>query len=151
MKRLFALLLAMTMTISLTGCSKDKEKPLTPPEENFEADGMEEEEPDKEETAEPEHDPAVAQELEGVSFAYNGVIRAMYQPDISKDGAMQGTNHNLYKTLSEKFSLQIIASGGVSSIEDVKRLAAQDLYGAIVGRAYYSGDINLKDAIEVAR
>lgn len=86
MKRLFALLLAMTMTISLTGCSKDKEKPLTPPEENFEADEMEEEEPDKEETAEPEHDPAVAQELEGVSFAYNGVIRAMYQPDISKDG-----------------------------------------------------------------
>ena len=78
-------------------------------------------------------------------------VKTVICTDISKDGAMQGTNHILYKTLSEKFSLQIIASGGVSSIEDVKRLAAQDLYGAIVGRAYYSGDINLKDAIEVAR
>ena len=78
-------------------------------------------------------------------------VKTIICTDISKDGAMQGTNHSLYKTLSEKFSLQIIASGGVSSIEDVKRLAAQDLYGAIVGRAYYSGDINLKDAIEVAR
>jgi len=86
MKRLLVLLLAMTMSISLVGCSKDKEKPLTPPEENFEADEMEEEEKKQDEPAEPEHDPAAAKELEGVSFAYNGVIRAMYQPDISKDG-----------------------------------------------------------------
>ena len=78
-------------------------------------------------------------------------VKTIICTDISKDGAMQGTNHSLYKTLSEKFDLQIIASGGVSSIADVKRLADQGLYGAIVGRAYYSGDINLENAIEVAR
>ena len=71
--------------------------------------------------------------------------------DISKDGAMQGTNHDLYKTLSETLCLQIIASGGVSSLEDVQRLAAQNLYGAIIGKAYYSGSINLAQAIEVAK
>ncbi|MBE6912292.1 MAG: 1-(5-phosphoribosyl)-5-[(5-phosphoribosylamino)methylideneamino]imidazole-4-carboxamide isomerase [Ruminococcaceae bacterium] len=71
--------------------------------------------------------------------------------DISKDGAMVGTNVELYRELSEKYSLDIIASGGVSSIEDVKRLRALDLYGAIVGKAYYTGAINLKEAIEVAK
>ena len=71
--------------------------------------------------------------------------------DISKDGAMQGTNHDLYKTLSEKFSLQIIASGGVSSLEDVRHLADHNLHGAIVGKAYYSGSLDLARAIEVAK
>ncbi|MBQ7118765.1 MAG: 1-(5-phosphoribosyl)-5-[Oscillospiraceae bacterium] len=71
--------------------------------------------------------------------------------DISKDGAMVGTNVELYRELSEKYSLDIIASGGVSSIEDVKHLRALDLYGAIVGKAYYTGAINLKEAIEVAK
>ncbi len=71
--------------------------------------------------------------------------------DISKDGAMIGTNHELYCELSEKFGLQIIASGGVSSIEDVEKLSKLDLYGAIIGKAYYTGAINLKQAIEVAK
>ena len=71
--------------------------------------------------------------------------------DISKDGAMQGTNHALYQTLSQTFRLQIIASGGVSSIEDIRRLSQQNLYGAIVGKAYYSGSIRLAEAIEVAK
>lgn len=71
--------------------------------------------------------------------------------DISKDGAMRGTNLALYKELSEKFSLDITASGGVSSIDDVKRLRDMGLYGAIIGKAYYIGQIDLKEAIEVAR
>ena len=71
--------------------------------------------------------------------------------DISKDGAMQGTNHELYKELSERFSIDVIASGGVSSIEDIKRLTAQNLYGAIIGKAYYTGAIDLSTAIEVAK
>ncbi len=71
--------------------------------------------------------------------------------DISKDGAMQGTNLELYRTLSQKFPLQIIASGGVSSISDVAALRNMDLYGAIVGKAYYVGAIDLKEAIEVAK
>ena len=71
--------------------------------------------------------------------------------DISKDGAMQGTNHELYKKLSEKFRLNITASGGVSSISDVRRLREQNIYGAIIGKAYYTGDINLREAVEVAK
>ena len=78
-------------------------------------------------------------------------VRTVICTDISRDGAMQGTNHDLYKTLSEKFSLQIIASGGVSSLEDIRRLAAQNLHGAIIGKAYYSGSLDLAQAIEVAR
>ena len=71
--------------------------------------------------------------------------------DISKDGAMQGTNHALYRELSHRFDMQIVASGGVSSLEDVKKLAALGLYGAIVGKAYYTGTISLPEAIEVAK
>ncbi|MBQ4120680.1 MAG: 1-(5-phosphoribosyl)-5-[Clostridia bacterium] len=71
--------------------------------------------------------------------------------DIAKDGAMQGANHALYKMLSEKFSLQIVASGGVSSLDDVKRLSAMNLYGAIIGKAYYTGAIDLREAIEVTK
>ena len=71
--------------------------------------------------------------------------------DISKDGAMKGTNRELYRELSEKFRMNIVASGGVSTLEDVQALAAMDLYGAIIGKAYYTGAINLKEAIEVSR
>ena len=78
-------------------------------------------------------------------------VKTLICTDISKDGAMQGTNHGLYRELSEKFSMQITASGGVSSIEDIKKLRSLDLYGAIIGKAYYTGAIDLKEAIEVAR
>lgn len=78
-------------------------------------------------------------------------VKTLICTDISKDGAMQGANHDLYQELSRKFDLQIIASGGVSSLEDVKRLAAMHIHGAIIGKAYYTGAIDLKEAIEVAR
>lgn len=78
-------------------------------------------------------------------------VKTLICTDISKDGAMQGTNHDLYKTLMEKFSMQIIASGGVSSLDDVIRLRQQNTYGAIIGKAYYTGAIDLKEAIEVAK
>ena len=68
--------------------------------------------------------------------------------DISRDGAMQGTNVELYKALSKELNMQIIASGGVSSMDDVRALKALDLYGAIVGKAYYTGAIDLRKAIE---
>ena len=70
--------------------------------------------------------------------------------DISRDGAMRGTNREMYRTLSQKYSLQITASGGVSTMEDVRQLREMNLYGAIIGKAYYTGDIDLKKAIEVA-
>ena len=83
-------------------------------------------------------------------MAANGV-KTLICTDISKDGAMEGANHDLYRTLSQRFDLQIIASGGVSSLEDVKKLAQMDIHGAIIGKAYYTGAIDLKEAIEVAK
>ena len=71
--------------------------------------------------------------------------------DISRDGAMQGTNRQLYKELSEKFKIQLIASGGVSDLADVKALKEMDLHGAIIGKAYYTGAIDLAEALEVCR
>ncbi len=78
-------------------------------------------------------------------------VKTVICTDISKDGAMKGTNLQLYKTLGEKYSLDLIASGGVSSTEDVVALARMGIYGAIIGKAYYIGAIDLKKAIEVAK
>lgn len=71
--------------------------------------------------------------------------------DISRDGAMKGAAHELYRELSERFKMNFTASGGVSGIDDVKRLAALNLYGAIIGKAYYTGAISIKEAVEVAK
>ena len=78
-------------------------------------------------------------------------VKTVICTDISKDGAMMGTNLALYRSLSERFSMQIVASGGVSSLEDVKRLSQMGLYGAIIGKAYYTGAIDLKEAVEVTK
>ena len=77
-------------------------------------------------------------------------VKTVICTDISRDGAMKGTNRVLYRELSQKYSIDLIASGGVSTLEDVKSLAAMDLHGAIIGKAYYIGAIDLKTAIEVA-
>ncbi len=71
--------------------------------------------------------------------------------DISKDGAMRGTNRELYRELSEKYGVPVTASGGVSDLSDVIALRKLNLYGAIIGRAYYNGAIDLKEAIKVAQ
>ena len=78
-------------------------------------------------------------------------IKTLICTDISKDGAMQGPNAQLYQELSRQLGMQIIASGGVSSIADIERLAAMELHGAIVGKAYYTGAVDLRQAIEVAK
>ena len=78
-------------------------------------------------------------------------VQTLICTDISKDGAMQGANHGLYRQLKEDLNLQIIASGGVSSLEDVAKLAKLDIHGAIIGKAYYTGAIDLPKAIEVAK
>ena len=70
--------------------------------------------------------------------------------DISRDGAMVGANRALYADLQRKYRMDIVASGGVSSMEDVRALAALELYGAIIGKACYTGAIDLKKAIEEA-
>ncbi len=78
-------------------------------------------------------------------------VKTLICTDISKDGAMQGTNRELYKELSEKFDIDITASGGVSSLDDIKALRKLNLYGAIIGKAYYIGAIDLKEALEAAK
>lgn len=78
-------------------------------------------------------------------------VQTLIVTDISRDGAMKGTNRELYRSLSARYSLQITASGGVSNLDDVKALASLGLYGAIIGKAYYTGAIDLRRAIEVAK
>ncbi len=71
--------------------------------------------------------------------------------DISKDGAMNGTNRELYRDLSAKYHTDIVASGGVSSLDDIAALRDMGIYGAILGKAYYIGAVDLREAIEVAK
>ena len=71
--------------------------------------------------------------------------------DISKDGAMSGTNLGLYHDMVQQLKLNITASGGVSSLADVRALAKDNLYGAILGKALYTGDVDLKDALAAAK
>ena len=78
-------------------------------------------------------------------------VRTVICTDIARDGAMAGTNHDLYAELMERFQMNVIASGGLAAIEDVRRLAAKNLHGAIIGRADYTGAISLREAIEVAK
>lgn len=78
-------------------------------------------------------------------------VRTVICTDISRDGAMRGANAELYERLKRDFGLELIASGGVSSLEDVRRLRTLGLYGAIIGKAYYTGDIDLREAVEAAR
>ena len=78
-------------------------------------------------------------------------IKTIICTDISRDGAMRGTNLELYKELSEQLSMDIIASGGVSSMDDVIRLRDMKLYGAIIGKAYYTGAIRLDEAVRLAK
>lgn len=76
-------------------------------------------------------------------------VKTIICTDISKDGAMQGTNRALYKELTQRFSMDIIASGGVSSLEDIQALKAAGVHGAIIGKAYYTGAIDLAQAIRL--
>ncbi len=78
-------------------------------------------------------------------------VSAIICTDISKDGAMSGTNLALYQELQKELHMDITASGGVSSLADVRALQAYDLYGAILGKALYTGDVVLKDALDIVK
>ncbi len=77
-------------------------------------------------------------------------VRTVICTDIAKDGVLQGTNLELYRDLSRRFDLDIVASGGVSGMEDIRELAEMGLYGAIIGKALYTGDVDLAKAVEAA-
>ena len=79
-------------------------------------------------------------------------VRTVIVTDISRDGAMKGTNRSLYAELADQFpALDVIASGGVSSLDDVKALSDMDIYGAIIGKAYYTGAINLCECVKATQ
>ncbi len=77
-------------------------------------------------------------------------VQTIVCTDISKDGVLGGANHELYRRLSREIDADIIASGGVSSLEDIRALGRIGLYGAILGKALYTGDIELSEAIRLA-
>ena len=79
-----------------------------------------------------------------------GVKHIVYT-DISKDGLLSGTNLELYRQLSEKCKVDIVASGGVTTLDDVKKLAEMKLYGAILGKALYTGNIDLAAAVTLTK
>ena len=90
------------------------------------------------------------------AFTFCGELRGfgvstLICTDISRDGAMRGANLPLYRELSARFDLNITASGGVSTMEDVTHLRDMGLYGAIIGKAYYTGALDLKKAIMISR
>ncbi|MBQ3425293.1 MAG: 1-(5-phosphoribosyl)-5-[Clostridia bacterium] len=77
-------------------------------------------------------------------------LKTLICTDISRDGAMMGTNLELYAALQKQYDMNIIASGGISTLDDVKALAKAGVYGAIIGKACYTGAIDLEAAIEVS-
>ena len=91
--------------------------------------------------------------LDGVAFCRRvrdiGVKTVIYT-DISRDGALSGTNMDIYETLCEIQDLNIVASGGISEVPELERLRDMGLYGAIVGKAIYAGRMTLEDALVAA-
>lgn len=78
-------------------------------------------------------------------------VKTIICTDISKDGMMSGTNLELYSELGKRFDMNIIASGGVSSLDDVRALAKMKIYGAILGKALYTGAVDLREALKTAK
>ncbi len=74
-------------------------------------------------------------------------VKTAIVTDISKDGTLQGPNFAMYERLQKEVDMQLVASGGMHALEDIERLAKSNLYGAIIGKAIYSGAIPLKQAI----
>jgi phosphoribosylformimino-5-aminoimidazole carboxamide ribotide isomerase len=77
-------------------------------------------------------------------------VKTVICTDISKDGLLSGTNIELYRELSKNFNIDIVASGGITSVDEVKILAEMKIYGAILGKSLYEGTIDLEEAIKVA-
>jgi phosphoribosylformimino-5-aminoimidazole carboxamide ribotide isomerase len=87
----------------------------------------------------------------GVDFCrrlHEAGVRTVIYTDISRDGAEQGTNLAVYRQLSEISGLEITASGGVSSLEELRELEAIGVRAAILGKALYTGRLDLKTVME---
>ncbi|TET52974.1 MAG: 1-(5-phosphoribosyl)-5-[(5-phosphoribosylamino)methylideneamino]imidazole-4-carboxamide isomerase [Actinobacteria bacterium] len=94
---------------------------------------------------------------EGVTVGYGTLLKQLENlgifnlivTDISRDGMQSGPNFSLIQDIAKFYHFSVIASGGISSLADVKKLAKMDVAGAIVGTALYEGNFSLKDALEV--
>lgn len=78
-------------------------------------------------------------------------INTIVYTDISKDGMLSGPNFDIYRELSEKTDINIIASGGVTTLEDIKRLREMNLYGAIIGKALYDGRLDFTHGLKITK
>ena len=78
-------------------------------------------------------------------------MKTIIYTDISKDGMLSGTNLEIYKKLSKIVKSDIIASGGITFLDEIKELNENGVYGAIVGKAIYSGNLDLKEVLEVSK
>ena len=78
-------------------------------------------------------------------------VKTIICTDISRDGAMKGTNLDLYRTMNRRYQVNITASGGVSSMDDVLALNDMKMYGAIIGKAYYTGAIDLRETVKAVQ
>lgn len=77
-------------------------------------------------------------------------VKTLICTDISRDGEMRGANLELYRRLTDEFNMEIIASGGVTTVEEIRILKSHGVSGAIIGKAYYEGKISLEAAIATA-
>ncbi len=78
-------------------------------------------------------------------------VKTIICTDINRDGAMRGANLPLYRTMSRRYRVDITASGGVSSLDDIMALKEMEMYGAIIGKAYYTGAIDLREAVKAVQ
>lgn len=72
-------------------------------------------------------------------------IKYIIVTDISKDGTLEGPSYKLYEEIKKNYNLNVIVSGGIKDIEDIKKISELDYYGLIIGKAYYEGKIRLED------
>ena len=77
-------------------------------------------------------------------------VKTVIYTDISKDGMLSGTNIEIYKELSKIEGLDIVASGGITFVDEIRTLAGMDIYGAILGKAVYEGKLDLREALAAA-
>ena len=78
-------------------------------------------------------------------------VKTIIYTDISKDGMLSGTNLDVYLRLSKLVESDIIASGGITFLDEIRELNENNIYGAIVGKAVYSGKLDLKEVLEVSK
>lgn len=87
---------------------------------------------------------------EVLDLAAGSQIMAILFTSISKDGTLSGPDFDAISNMQKMTNMRIIASGGVSSIEDLRRLKEMDVWAAIVGKAYYEGRITVEEAVALA-